>query len=239
MSKVALFVAVPALLGAAALAVVNVELSSQLEETQARMTELEESLRDVSEPRSEPERRTGERRDEARLRGLEDRIASLETRRLEPSVAAMSDGDVAAAAPATLVAGGTDIERAVEQVLDAREAEKRLQKREKTATRGAERLLRDVEVTDEQRGQVEGLVADHVLAMEGLRGQDLGRELAAERARELRDALRRGLEGVLDATQMEAVTPRIERRLGDESRKDAQRGGRQRRGGRRGNRAGN
>ena len=238
MSKLAVFIAVPALVGAGVLAVVNLELSSQLEVTQARLQDVEDSLRAVAETRAAPATRTGERREEARLRDLEGRIATLESRRVEAAVAEIREDD-GAAAPATLVAGGTDIERAVVQVLDSREAEKRLERRGKMAARGAERLLRDVEVTDEQRGMVEGLVADHVLKLEGLRSQrfqeqDSGRELVAERSQELRDELRRGLEGVLDATQMEIVAPRIESRFGADGASGADRGGGGRRGGRRG-----
>jgi len=221
-----LLVAVPALLGVAVLTVVNLELSAELADTRASVETLAGAVQAVGVKPSAAPSRSGERRDEARIRDLEQRLAAMEMRRMEPALASAAP-DEGAAAPATLVAGGTEIERAVQNVLEAREAERRLERREQMATRGAERLLRDVEVTDEQRALVESLVADNVRRLEELRGQDLGRELTSERARELRDELRRGLEGVLDATQMESVGGRLERRFGD-ARSQERRGGRRR-----------
>lgn len=233
MSKIAIFLAVPALLGAGVLTVVSLDLAAELEATRDRVEDLEAALRAVEDRPAAAASRTGERRDEARLRALEDRVAAMERGAGGAPEGAASAAVAEPDASTPLAASGTEIERTVEAVLEARDAERRLERREQMVTRGTERLLRDVQVTPEQRGQVEALFADYVRRLSEMRDQDLGPELAPERAAELRDELRRGLEGVLDATQMATVGQRLERRAGDDGGRRAERRGGRRGGGRR------
>ncbi len=235
MSKLAVFIAAPAVVAAAALVVVNLELADRIDELERRVVDVE-AVSSAPVPGPAPTVGRASRSGEARVRALEDRMTRVELRPMaDAEVAVTSDAGsapaIAAAAPAP---DRADVERAVVSVLEAREAEKRLERREKMAARGAERLLRGVEVSDEQRGAVGGLVADHLRRMGEMRAQGLEPELAGQRAQELREEFRRGLEGVLDAMQMEVVGSRIERRFGEEPRRDAdrrkgRRGGRRRR----------
>ena len=211
MSKLAVVIAVPALAAAAGLAVLSLDLLAQVEDLEARLHDLETSRPAArAETSTEPVVRDGlSRAEHARVRSLEERLAAVEQRAAaaqQPDEEARHAAPVAAAGAAPAPHDAT-FRSAVEAVLDAREAERRLERLGRVADARTRQLLRGVAVSE-------------------TRDMDLEPELERGRSDELRQALERSLESILDAHQMDAVRPRLDlRRGGDGGRRPGRRPG--------------
>ncbi len=217
MSKLAVFLAVPALAGAGALLVMNLQMRSELDELRAQLDATRPAKAAAASAVTAVER-TPPRRPESdtRVRALEERLVTLETRVLEVEPHATA----APAAPATPDAGAADVapsatspefRRAVESVLEAREAERRAERVERMVDGRTRQLLREVpDLTDQQRESVHAALAQQFAAREAARDEDLEPQLAQERFDEQREAFTRTLESILSANQMDVVRPRLE-----------------------------
>ncbi len=234
MSKLAVVIAVPALAAAMGLAVLSIDLADQVDRLEDRIEEMETGAAknpDRATPRS-AERAVPSRRDDARVRALEERLGALEA------------GGLAAAAPAaepvplefaadTPPPGDPAFRHAVEAVLDARDAARRAERMERAASGRTRQILRGLEVTETQEADVLRVVTDGLRRQEESRDLELDPELARERRDELRAELERALEGILAPEQMEQVRKRAGRRP-----ENGRRGGERRRGGDDGERGG-
>jgi len=220
MSKLALFLIVPATAAVGGLALWNLDLQSQLEELRTETAEVREAPeRGTAEASSARAVRSNERA-QTRVRELEQRLVALEARPFEASAAsagAAADVDAAAAeqdvAQALATADVTAAFRAkVHAVLEEREAERREQRRLREGERITQGLLRGLDVPEDQQAQVLATMLGYLKERTSLRtNEDLLRDDRQARLKEMDETRDRTLEGILGAETFAGVQERRER----------------------------
>lgn len=216
MSKLALCLTIPAL---AALVAWNLSLSSDLDELRARLDTARAEPAEKAAPAAETKVRDTSRAAQQQIAELAQRVAEIEKARTElasaPAAASGSPGtlpgDAAGAdAPASGSVEVTDgFRSAVAKVLDERDAARRKERMQRAAEARARFLLRDLQVTDAQRREVESRVLASMEKIEQIRENE---ELPDEQRRQDVQAVQQetidGLAAVLDAQSMESVRRR-------------------------------
>jgi hypothetical protein len=168
-------------------------------------------------------------RTSTRFRELERRLAAMEgqapagqaAQSGDPVAGAAESGDGVVEQYAATADVSADFRSKVYAVLAEREVERRRQRQEREASRGVEMLLRGIEVTDQQRADVEAALLHMLLQRQELSVQDIDREVRQERTKELEAARDLTLEGILGAESFAQVKERRAKR----SRRTGRRGG--------------
>lgn len=214
MSKLVLFLAVPAVAGLAAW---NLSLSSELDDLRRQVAAQESApAPEVLKAAEAAKAPAVSRLVQQEVSGLASRLAEVE-KRLPPAPAegaalpaASAPPPGATSSPEVLGAFGSDaFKGAVARVLEEREEARRRERADRQAESVTRFLLRDLTVTDPQRSEVKRLVAQSMEKVEKIREDEtLTDEQRREQVQAAQQARIESLTTVLDEKQMETVRQR-------------------------------
>jgi hypothetical protein len=224
MSKLVLFLAIPAVAGLAAW---NLSLSSEISELRQQLDAPRDVRSDGAKPAAEPRVAADAARNAAVPRAVQQEVTGLAARLAEVEKrlpATPTDGAAAApgegakttapsgpVVPSDVVAtfGSDAFKGAVARVLEEREDTRRKERLERQADQITKFLLRDLTVTDTQRADVKRLVSASMEKVEKLRDDEgLTDEQRREQVQAAQQERIESLATVLDAQQMETVRQR-------------------------------